>query len=264
MPTDRELADRSAAAYALGVARHPGLPDRGAIEQSAGILRRSTGLPVPYFNWLYVVDDAVDEAALAGAIAWFDDRGQPFTARIREHQVQRYARVLRGLGLAPEIVMPGMVAAPVPSPRVRLDVDGLDVVPVKDQRTYLDFTARVAPGAPGDWLTTELYRELMPPGIGRDADATYLVGYVDGRSVANAAARLDDGVLVVFAVGTADELRGRGIGTALTAAALDWGRANGADLAFLTSSDMARGMYERMGFRQVDTWHFYLRPWSQP
>ena len=72
---------------------------------------------------------------------------------------------------------------------------------------------------------------------------------------------IDDGVVTVFAVSTAAQMRRRGVGTALTAAALDWGRAAGADLAFLTSSDMARGMYERMGFRQVDTWHFYVRPW---
>lgn len=262
MPTDRELADRAAAAYARGVARHPSLAERGALDESGGILRRATGSPVPYFSWMYVVDDEVTDDALDDAVGWFDEREQPFTVRLRAHQAKRYDDALRRRGFAPEIVMPGMVANPVPEPSVVVGIAGLEIAPVTDERTYLDFTARVAPGGAPEWLTTEVYRDLMPAEIARDPDARYVVGYVDGRPVANAAGRVDDGVVTVFAVGTAEHLRRRGLGTALTAAILEWGRGSGADLAFLTSSDMARRMYESMGFRTVDTWAFYVRPWG--
>ena len=262
VPTDRDLADRAAAAYAAGARSHPSTHPRSALDDSGGILRRATGLPVPYFSWLYVVDDAVTVDDLTDAVRWFDDRDQPFTARLREHQVTRCDDALRRLGFTPEIVMPGMVATPVPEPGLRIDVDGLEVVPVTDDRTYFDFTARVAPGGVPAWLTTEVYRDFMPPEIADDPAARYVVGYVDGRPVANAAGRVDDGVVTVFAVGTAEHLRRRGVGTAMTAAVLDWARGACAEVAFLTSSEMAQRMYASMGFRTVDTWHFYVRPWS--
>ncbi len=262
MTTDRDLADRAASAYAAGARSHPGLPQRGALDVGGGLMRRATGSPVPYFSWLYVTSDDVDDGALADAVAWFDARDQPFTVRLREHQSERHDATLRALGFEPALAMPGMVAAPLPS--VAGGSLALTVEQVTEPTSYDEFTARVAPGAPGEWLTTELYRDFMPPEILDDADLALFVGRVDGRPVANAAARVDEGVVVVFAVGTDPAYRRRGIGAAITGAALDWGREKGADLAFLTSSDMAQSMYEAMGFRTVDTWTFYLRPWPAP
>ena len=258
VPTDRELADRAASAYAAGARKHPGLSHRGAVDDSGGLMRRATGSPLPFFSWLYVTSDDVDEDALADAVAWFDARDQPFSVRLREHQTTRYDATLRSLGFGPELEMPGMVATPIPS--VTGTPDGLTVERVADLPSYDEFTARVAPGAPGDWLTTDAYRSFMTPHALADPDLAMFVGRVDGRPLANAAARVDDGVVVVFAVGTEPAYRRRGIGAAMTAAALEWGREQGADLAFLTSSEMAKRMYGSMGFRTVDTWHFYLRP----
>jgi ribosomal protein S18 acetylase RimI-like enzyme len=54
------------------------------------------------------------------------------------------------------------------------------------------------------------------------------------------------------------EARRRGIGTALTVAALQAGRADGYEIAFLQPSAMGRGLYEHLGFRQCCTCDVYV------
>ena len=257
MTSDRDLADRAAAAYAAGARAHRDFASRGEVDDSGGLLRVATGSPAPYFSWLYVVDDDVTAAAVRDAVTWFDARLQPFTSRLRAHQAERYDTTLQDAGLVPELVMPGMVADV--SSVDGFDVAGLTVDHVADRPSYDAFTARVAPGGAHTWLTTELYRDFLPPSFVDDPAFAMLIGRIDGEPVANAAARVDRGVVTVFAVGTDNEVRRRGIGRAMTAAAVAWGRDKGADLAFLTSSDMAVPLYESMGFRAVDTWTFYLR-----
>jgi GNAT superfamily N-acetyltransferase len=58
------------------------------------------------------------------------------------------------------------------------------------------------------------------------------------------------GATGVFGVGVVPEARGRGIGAALTVVAV---RAFPAELAWLVPSDLARPMYERLGFRELVT-----------
>jgi ribosomal protein S18 acetylase RimI-like enzyme len=55
----------------------------------------------------------------------------------------------------------------------------------------------------------------------------------------------------VYNVGTLQAARRRGVGTALTWAAVAAGRELGLDCAVLQSSEMAVSMYEAMGFRTV-------------
>lgn len=253
------IADRAAPAYVDSARASARLAD-GVIDDSGGLVRITSGSRVPYFSWLYVTDDGVSDEQLRDAVDWFDSRDQPFTVRLRAHQAPRYDAALRTAGFVSELAMPGMVCAAelTPSPAsVELVIDE-----VADRATYDAFTAAIVPDDPDHWLTTAVYRELMPyPPVVDDARLRLLIGSVGGACVATAGVYVAEGVAVVFAVSTRADVRRRGIGAAMTAAAVEWGRGQGADLAFLTSSEMAMSLYSSMGFRTVDTWHFYLRPW---
>jgi GNAT superfamily N-acetyltransferase len=73
-----------------------------------------------------------------------------------------------------------------------------------------------------------------------------------------AAAHLHEGAVGVFGVGVVPRARRRGLGAALTVAAA---RAfPGADLAWLHPSEMARHMYEQVGFVRVSDWEVWSRP----
>jgi ribosomal protein S18 acetylase RimI-like enzyme len=86
-------------------------------------------------------------------------------------------------------------------------------------------------------------------GIGDATVRTHLLGRVDGRPVATASVVLAGGIGGIYDVSTVPEMRQRGIGTAMTRAALDLIRVAGHELAFLQASEMGQNLYRRLGFR---------------
>lgn len=69
---------------------------------------------------------------------------------------------------------------------------------------------------------------------------------------------LGAGVAGIYAVGTSEAARGKGIGTAITAVPLLDARAEGYHVATLQSSEMGFSVYERMGFREYCKLSRYL------
>ncbi|MFM9498973.1 GNAT family N-acetyltransferase [Streptomyces galilaeus] len=84
-------------------------------------------------------------------------------------------------------------------------------------------------------------------------------GYVDGRLVGTAALYHHEDIAGIYVVGTLKEFRGRGIGTALTAAALDAGRERGLRTGSLQASRMGTPVYERMGFEEVARYRLFMK-----
>jgi GNAT superfamily N-acetyltransferase len=90
-------------------------------------------------------------------------------------------------------------------------------------------------------------------GVGHDVPLYHLLGRLDGRPVATATFLLAAGIVGIYDVSTVPDARRRGIGTAMTVAALQAGRAAGYEVAFLQPSPMGRNLYERLGFRPCYT-----------
>jgi ribosomal protein S18 acetylase RimI-like enzyme len=67
------------------------------------------------------------------------------------------------------------------------------------------------------------------------------------------------GTIGVFGIAVVERARGRGVGAALTLTAA---RAFGddVDLAWLHPTDLARPLYERLGFRAFADWDVWIRP----
>ena len=85
----------------------------------------------------------------------------------------------------------------------------------------------------------------------RSARMDHLVARMDGGPVGCARVRLMGDTAYVSAIAVRPELRGRGIGTALTVAATR--RAAGrAVLVWLHCTPRSRSLYERLGYRHVD------------
>lgn len=90
-----------------------------------------------------------------------------------------------------------------------------------------------------------------------------LLALRDGRPVASGQAAMEDGLVGVFSVATEPSLRGRGIGSTVTAALLTWAWEHGAHTAYLQVAEenqRALSVYRRLGFATAYTYHYRARP----
>jgi GNAT superfamily N-acetyltransferase len=94
----------------------------------------------------------------------------------------------------------------------------------------------------------------------RDPRAVRFVAREGGQAVGTAVLFDADGVAGVYLVATAEEHRRRGIGAALTAAALAEGRRRGLRVGTLQASSLGVPVYTRMGFETVAEYALYRPP----
>lgn len=85
---------------------------------------------------------------------------------------------------------------------------------------------------------------------------------IAGQTAGVLFAAVTQGHVVLQAVEVAPQLRRRGIGRALLAAAAQWGRAQGASrmmLVVTAQNTPALALYEAMGLRQIGAYHYRLK-----
>jgi ribosomal protein S18 acetylase RimI-like enzyme len=91
-----------------------------------------------------------------------------------------------------------------------------------------------------------------------DRDIHHFLVRVGRRAVACSSLFIGGGEAFVTNIGTRPEARGRGLGSAATAATLELARSLGRRLATLTASVDGRGVYRRMGFVEAGVWERYV------
>jgi hypothetical protein len=96
-------------------------------------------------------------------------------------------------------------------------------------------------------------RLLLPPVL--DTDWRFFAGYDGDRCVATAAAWLCDSVTIVEQVSVRDECRGKGYGTAITAAATHVAPGR---TAMLIASDLGRPIYDALGYLPLLRYTLYV------
>ena len=108
-------------------------------------------------------------------------------------------------------------------------------------------------------MPDEAARLMFSASFAADADVKLFIGRLDGRAVGTAVAIRSGDVSGIYAVGTLPAARRRGVGGALTWAAVEAGRAWGCDTIVLQASEMGMPIYEAMGFRTVVEYSVFTR-----
>jgi GNAT superfamily N-acetyltransferase len=209
----------------------------------------------PELNGTLVESEPLDPAAaLAAAESEYGRRGLSFGINVQVGRHPALDEAVRASGLVRIFGRPGLAArvaelAEPPMP------DGSRIEPVVDPR-----------GADGvgvvDIASFDDPPEVAHGFYGRSIhaapDARWFLAWERHEPVGMAAAHLHEGAVGVFGVGVVPHARRRGLGAALTVAAA---RAfPEADLAWLHPSEMARHMYEQIGFARVSDWEVWSRP----
>lgn len=229
---------------------------RGDVVQRGGILLKATGMQLTPFNTAFVTQPLDDpEEEIRASIAFFDDRGVPFSVRMREGLDPAAEAACENLGLVLDDVEPGMVleeitAQPPPPP------DGLEIRRVFFEEGYHDFvlTMCAATGMPVDagydFISPELFDALW---------VEMYTGYVEGEPVATSCLVVSHRVSGVYNVTTLEAHRRNGYGQAMTWHAVGRGAELRASISSLQATPMGVPLYEHMGYRTVCVYKDYVR-----
>jgi GNAT superfamily N-acetyltransferase len=207
---------------------------------------RSFVIPVPKsrMNGLLLPQAPVDAVRLRHLAAPFV--GRPWSMSVIDGETAAVAEVAAELHLN-RTVLPSLTAPLLPALEPEPEHGSETVVRVTSDEERLRWatTCDVAFGSPPGLSARLLTEEL--------AAAPEVRAYLtlrDGRPVATALTVLDDrGWLGLYTVGTVPSARRNGVGERLVRFVLEDGARSGGHSAYLQSSETARPLYQRIGFR---------------
>lgn len=218
---------------------------RAVLEETAACSRLSSFPDNGYYNCVFRPRDDLD---LDAQIGWFADRRVPAFYVWTRQEPSALGERMRARGFAPYFDnSPGM-AAPIAALTAP---PATDVLTLEDDTRYADFAEvfdaafDAPPSVSAQWLAAA---RAYPPG-GRPW--TMHLAYLDGAPAAISMGHAAGGVLGLYCIGTHPRARGRGLGAAVTFAAVAAGRDAACDRAVLFASPEGEPLYARMGFRRV-------------
>ena len=226
----------------------------GGASQTFGAVRcSSVGVPMPLFNQAFIFEQPSIED-LTRATRWLSERNVPFWVTAPASVASAVTDMAEPAGLDPTTTtMPGMAYAPLANLPAQADRD-VEVVAV-DQSAQLDDFAIVASEAFGAPL--EAAGTLAPASTLGDDRCSWFLGYLDGDPVVCGQLLRTGDVAGVYSIGVRERFRRRGLGAAITAAALVAGRDSGCSIGVLQASPMGEPVYDRMGFETVTQYHSF-------
>ena len=227
-------------------------------ERDGSVAWFSSGLPIAFLNEVLTCGLDPSPATLERAVATLRERGNPFIARTRDGIDDAAVPVLERLGLRedPEEALPGMAMHPIDAEALASPAPaGLEVRRVEDAAGLADHHEVLAGGF---GMPLDIARRLIPEATLGLPTCAIVVGYADGTPVVTAMAATFEGTVGVYNVATLEGHRRLGYGEALTRRAVLDGVARGATVAILQSSPMGRGIYERIGFREVVRYRVFV------
>ena len=232
---------------------------RGLVEALGGEWRRfgnvdafsTPHVPAPFANGVLTIEPATP-VDLGEAISWVQASGAPYRVRIDASLGDRLLEVPIKAGLEhDEWTMPGMVlmpvpVAPAPAPGVTTEL----VV----QANFEDFIAATVDNG----MPRPVAEQSFDLSATAQGDVDFFLGRLDGRPAATATLIRTDDVAGIYAVATIEDARRRGLGAAVTWAAISRAREWGSRAVILQASPMGLGVYEAIGFKTVVEYAVFL------
>lgn len=212
-----------------------------------------TPIGYPWFNGVLLQRPAeeVEEGELDAALEFFVDYGGDMTCWLApELDAEPWQRRLERRGLSYIADTPGMAIELDSLAAQAAVLPHLQIESVASAHALHEWNEVFVPGygLPPAWGAA---CEVFCQAVGYQLPIRNYTGLLDGRPVATATLFLAAGVAGIMNVATLPEARRRGIGAAMTAAALLDGRSLGYRIGVLQSSEQGYPVYRRLGFSEV-------------
>lgn len=253
-----DALERNTIGFLLGLGR-PGGGEQLAVR---GVASTIGGAPIAFHNAVVPQSLTVDtvDAAIASSIAALDRHGVPGSWHVGPRSTP--PDLGDRLGTAGFEHAGDDIGMALPLDRLTVPplVEGITISPIGPDG-LADWTATLASGfgeAPveGQWVGRMLGSIAFVP-----ASPWTVWAASDGAETVATALEFRTGdVAGIWFVFTRPEARRRGIGAAVTAAALAHARAGGATLGVLGASSAGAGVYTGLGFVEIGRIHQFERP----
>jgi GNAT superfamily N-acetyltransferase len=226
-----------------------------SVRELDGASLHASGVPVPLFNPAYVnIAPADPDDLVATIVDHYAGLGTPFALYFRDEVATGLADACARAGLVEHFQMPLMVMDPITAPP--FPPDGVEIAMV--DASNVDGMHRAL--ADGYGMPIELSEVAFPSAVLALEPFIAVLATVDGEPAAVAGCYRTDDIAGVYAVATVPEHRNRGLGAAVTWAAVEIGTSTGARWSVLQASPMGAPVYERMGFVTRDHYRQFERP----
>lgn len=220
----------------------------GEVEERHGVLVTATRLPDETLNVAFVPDAVADPgAALDWFTGWFHDRGLRPGIELRAGLHPELECLLAARNFSVVVRRPAMILRPI-----GVTDEPLARVTVLQVADDADLAAVQAVQAEAFGLAPEVAAAFLPRRAIETPGVRFFLARHDGMACGTAAAVVGEHGAGIVGVATLPAYRRRGIGRAVTAAALRWAAGAGAETAWLYPSEMARTLYSGLGFRTLD------------
>jgi ribosomal protein S18 acetylase RimI-like enzyme len=230
------------------------------VHEDRGVTWFATGLPDPLFNGVMTAHLAPGDVGrrVDDLLAEFRKRGLPLEWTVGSSTVpQDLGSDLRAKGLTHVLVVPGMATdlARLPDEPLPRNLTIERVESRRDLEAFLRiFTTSFRID---EALVPRLVDIEVDMSSDRQEKAVAFLGRMDGRAVASAELFASAGVAGLYSVGTLPAFRGRGLGRAMTVAALREGRDRGYRIGALQGTEPGVPVYRRLGFREHGRFEIY-------
>jgi ribosomal protein S18 acetylase RimI-like enzyme len=232
-----------------------------AVRKEKDMLVFATGVPADVLNGVLGprLDRHTLDHRIADVMTYFRKQRLPMTWFLGPSSgPEELESALADSGLVPGTPIPGMAIdlgalSPATLPQ------GVRVDEVSDMAALKVCSRTAANGFQMPLEAADGYMNFVES-YGFGTDRRWFLGFLDDVAASVALVVLHERVASVYCVATLPEMRGRGLGKAVTRAALLAAKEAGYGVAVLEASDMGLPIYSKLGFRELCklrtmTWH---------
>jgi GNAT superfamily N-acetyltransferase len=252
-----DVGERIALGFAHAERQRRANVEGAEVMEIDGLLLAFASVPDPPVNSVLVISEPRDPpTALAAAEDVFRERDLVFGIDVAVGRHPSVDRAIRSAGYSLLFSWPAMAVRVDDLPERTLP-DGVRVEPVRDAADASAIAhVETALADPAELQAGSEIADFYAESSYGVEGARAFVAWDGDEPVGIASAHVREGAVGIFGVGVIPGARRRGIASALSVIAA---RAFPADLAWLHATDMARTVYEQLGFREVADWEVWVR-----